>query len=78
MGAIEGCENDTPRIMRELTEVIRTDPEYAWSWHCNIAIAFQDEGGEWEASNRAAARFMRSLFGVEPAHPINREDSANG
>lgn len=69
---MKDIENATPRIMQELTEVIRADPDHAWSWHCNIAMAFQDEGGEWEASNRAAARFMRSLFGVEPTHSITR------
>lgn len=49
-------------------EVLRKamlDEEYAWAWHCNIAMAFQDEGGGHEQSNRAAARFMQTAFDID-------------
>ena len=41
------------------------DPSLAWSWHCNIAVAFVDEGGDHKLANRAAARFMQLCFGVD-------------
>lgn len=51
--------------MQRLTQQLQSDPEYAWSWHCNLAIASIDEGLHWAAANRAAARFMQSAFGVD-------------
>lgn len=48
-----------------LSEAMRKDPDYAWGWHCNIAVCSMDEGLSNEASNRAAARCMRALFGVD-------------
>ena len=51
--------------MEELTRKLVDDEGYAWSWHCNIAMAFQDEGGSHESSNKAAARFMQNAFGID-------------
>lgn len=45
-----------------LKNAVNNDPDYAWSWHCNIAMAFVDEGGSHEAANKAAARIMSILF----------------
>lgn len=59
-----------PDAMRVVLDAMRSDPEYAWSWHCNIAMAFVDEGGDHAMANHAAARFMRSLAGVDPAHEL--------
>ena len=73
-----------PAAMRVVLDAMRSDPEYAWSWHCNIAMAFVDEGGDHALANHAAARFMRSLAGVDPAHKIPAKpapvakDSDNG
>jgi len=53
------------RAMGEVRTAIQVDPEYAWSWHCNIAMASVDEGMEHGAANRAAARFMDLCFGVD-------------
>lgn len=54
-----------PEAMKVVTEALRSDPDYAWSWHCNVAMASVDEGmGHYEA-NKAAARFMRLLAGVD-------------
>ena len=44
---------------------LRADSEYAWSWHCNLAMAAYDEGLEHHAANRAAGRFMNSLFRLD-------------
>lgn len=54
-----------PEAMKVVTEALRSDPDYAWSWHCNVAMASVDEGmGHYEA-NKAAARFIYSLAGVD-------------
>lgn len=55
------CEEAMNTIRKAMSE----DFGYAWAWHCNIAVAAQDEGMEHEASNRAAARFMRLAFGID-------------
>jgi hypothetical protein len=44
---------------------LRADNEYAWAWHCNLAMAAYDEGLEHHAANRAAGRFMHSLFNLD-------------
>ena len=48
-----------------LTRQMHRDTEYAWTWHCNLAIAAYDEGLEHHAANRAAGRFMNSLFRLD-------------
>lgn len=50
--------------MDALRVAMINDPEYAWGWHCNIAMAAQDEGLERIASQRAANRFMERCFKV--------------
>ncbi|XZE18786.1 hypothetical protein SH449x_004091 [Pirellulaceae bacterium SH449] len=55
-------------ISREMTIIrlrVQTDSDLAWTWHCNIACAFLDEGGSHKQANEAAARFMLSAFGVD-------------
>jgi hypothetical protein len=47
-----------------LARQMRSDEGYAWSWHCNLAMAAYDEGLEHHAANRAAARFMDSAFNI--------------
>jgi len=71
------CENQTFKRSTEKTRIstsesyeilkkaIQDDDDYAWSWHCNIAVPFMDEGGTHEMANRAAARCMRTMFGVD-------------
>lgn len=44
---------------------LRNDREYAWVWHCNIAMSAVDEGVEHETANRAAARFMKLAFDID-------------
>lgn len=48
-----------------LTRQMHRDTEYAWTWHCNLAMAAYDEGLEHHAANRAAGRFMNSLFRLD-------------
>lgn len=53
------------KAMGALSEAMRNDPEYAWGWQCNIAMAAHDEGLDRPAANRAAARFIRNAFDVD-------------
>lgn len=50
-----------------LRQAIKSDADYAWSWHCNVAMSFVDEGVSHETANRGAARFMYSAFDVNTA-----------
>lgn len=61
---------------KELRQLIRQDEDYAWSWHCNIAMAFVDEMSTYtvdglsqdlihEAANNAAKNFMKTCFDVD-------------
>lgn len=44
---------------------LRDDLDYAWSWHCNIAMAAVDAGCPHDVANEGAARFMEMLGGVD-------------
>jgi len=56
---------------------MHADPEYAWSWHCNAATASLDEGIAHAPANRAAARFMYAVFGLDTSkHPNFLVDEA--
>jgi len=63
--------------MNILEKEMKKDPDYAHSWHCNIAMAMYDEMPEsfWmpdksehlKIANQAATRFMKLAFDVETA-----------
>jgi len=48
-----------------LKQAMLEDSEYAWSWHCNIAMMVQDAGASHEVANIGAARFMKLCFDVD-------------
>jgi hypothetical protein len=56
--------------MKTVIKAMQDDPDYAWSWHCNVAMAFFDAGGDSYTANQGAARFMRLLANVDPAHEL--------
>ena len=69
-----------PESMATVSNAIRNDPAYAWSWHCNIAMAAMDEGVDHMAANKLAARFLMILTGVDttknphfPKEPVDSE-----
>ena len=69
-----------PESMATVTNAIRNDPGYAWSWHCNIAMAAVDEGVDHMTANKLAARFLMILTGVDttknphfPKEPVDPE-----
>lgn len=57
--------NDLSMGVQILKDNLQGDMDYAWSWFCNIAVPMQDEGVSHETSNKAAARVMQNLFGVD-------------
>ena len=55
-----------------LKQAMINDPDYAYSWHCNIAMMCNDailnsDGADsaHEVGNDAASRFMKLCFDVE-------------
>jgi hypothetical protein len=55
-------------ISKELDAIkaaMAKDSDFAWTWHCNIAVCFMDEGGSHKAANLAASRFMKTAFDVD-------------
>lgn len=46
-----------------IRDAVNEDDEYAWSWHCSIAVSVMDAGGNHKDANKAAARFMLQAFG---------------
>jgi len=63
-------QEPVPAAMKTVIQAMQQDPDYAWSWHCNIAMAFVDAGGDHYTGNQGAARFMKMLANVEPAHEL--------
>jgi hypothetical protein len=57
-----------------LKQAVQEDPEYAWAFHCNLAVPFMDEGGSHKAANRAAARIMYNLFRVDTSQNQHFKD----
>lgn len=54
-----------------LAAEIRSDPELAWAWHCNIAMPIFDVVGcSHKEANEAAAHLMQHLFECDiTTHP---------
>lgn len=54
-----------------LKAALQADDEYAWSWHCNIAMAFVDTEPEYggrnlhRSANEGAAIFMQRCFNID-------------
>jgi hypothetical protein len=56
--------NATAHAMTTLKESMRKDPDYAWTWHCNLACCAFDEGVNIVTANDIAARFMSLAFSL--------------
>lgn len=41
------------------------DPEYAWSWFCNLKMPYTDAGASWTSASKGAATFLSILTGGE-------------
>ena len=55
-----------------LSKAMKEDYEYAWGWHCSIAMALYDEGANHEQANKAASRFylirIKFIFNADRNH----------
>ncbi len=65
VGRLEDIENPFEALKRNLGD----DEGYAWGWHCNVAMAAQDEGVDHATANKAANRFMQTCFGIDTKEP---------
>lgn len=54
----------TKLLMWLLSFKLQTDPDYAWGWHCNLAVMAQDAGAPHKEANISAANFMKRVFNV--------------
>ena len=64
----------TKEAYEHISNALKTDPDYAWSWHCNIAMAILDADDadvSHKDSNIAAAHVMERCFGVNTAENPN-------
>ena len=51
-----------------LQKYLQDDEDYAWSWHCNIAMNAVDAGAPHLEANVVTAGFMRRCFGIDTQH----------
>jgi hypothetical protein len=70
-----------------LKAMINRDADYAWSWHCNIAMSHYDamiaagythHRSIHKTSNAGAARFMRLAFGVDTTTYLHYAETQRG
>lgn len=61
--------------MNIVTSAIRQDPDYAWSWYCNLKMSFMDQGCPADVAAKGAASFLRTLADVDMStHRLYIED----
>ncbi len=59
----------TEEAMDHLSQAMKDDPSYAWSWHCIVACLLLDEGVPHDRANDRASSFMKLAFGVKTKAP---------
>ena len=59
------------KAIDSLKTAMRDDPEYAWAWHCNLAMPIKDAiGVTHKDGNIAGAHLMSFLFDYDiTTHP---------
>ncbi len=66
--------NQIASAFETLKQAMNDDAGYAWSWQCNLAMSYYDEGATHEQANKAASRFMRLAFDIDiTKHPEWKE-----
>lgn len=61
-----GTENEIGRANTLLRQTMEADPDFAWAWHCNIAMPIMDSlGVSHQQANEAAAALMMHLFDTD-------------
>ena len=73
--------NTVAEAMAVLKQAFINNPDYAHSWHCNLAMAFYDtersNAGEKNlshVSNEAASRFMKLAFDIETSNDMLNDE----
>jgi len=61
-----------------LKKAMQEDFEFAWAWHCNLAMLAIDAGADRFRANRKAAEFMLSAFDVDVTQSERYKDLLNG
>lgn len=63
--------DDLKKAWDTFQQAMRSDPEYAWAWHCNLAVPIMDAAGvSHEKANIAAALIMSQMFEYDiTSHP---------
>jgi len=56
---------DISTAVKTLSNAMKKDYYFAWTWHCAMAMAVYDEGLANASANKAAERFMSNVFGVD-------------
>ncbi len=57
--------SEPKNTVTDLIEAFKLDPDYLWTWHCNIAMGFYDAGGDHKIANEGSARFLQNLTGID-------------
>ena len=65
------ADDVVPKALAALSSAMQSDPDFAWTWHCNIAMTAQDAGAPHDRSNVWAANFMQRAFGVDTLTRVN-------
>ncbi len=54
-----------------IKRAVLTDMDYAWAWHCNLAVPMMDAAAiSHESANKAAALIMAQMFDCDiTKHP---------
>ena len=58
-------DDNISKELSVMSQAFEKDMDFAWSWHCNIAMAMIDEGCHRDIANIGAANFMKRCFGVD-------------
>ena len=54
-------KTEAGKAIETLSAQMKSDPGYAWSWHCNLAMLAVDAGAKHGAANKRAAQFMSNV-----------------
>jgi len=54
----------TEEAINVLSAAMKSDPELALGWHCNLAMMALDAGAPHKESNTRAGELMHRIFGV--------------
>ena len=62
---------EVSKALEVLTEAMKEDPDYAHTWHCNVAMSMYDAFPDHDhdknhaIANEGASRFMQLCFGIQ-------------